>query len=397
MTVFSPRLPRVLAVLSFCFAALVSFAAESEPKAKPAPLPSEEACAAFGQKLAELLDGGQAAEVTAQLDKAALIARITPGLGFTATESRDFSAGLLNTLPASMQRQFESFSSAKFLRVQTVGGDRRALLRLVSSEGGASYLAFICAERGAGKLVWVDVFNYTSGESVSQATRRTTLPLIAESKKNALQQLISSESAFVTNFPAVMQATRLFQSSKIPESWAVTEKLPPEVRKDRTVLMLRLQLAQSLDDEKYLAVIKDWQAAFPNDATLDFISIDGDILRKDYAGAVKHVDSFAKRIGGDPYLDALAANVLFMAERYDEARKRARAALAAEPSLTDAFEALLNISLKTKNYAETVSLFEELHAQLPGLNLEEIAASDDYADFRLSRAYRDWSAKAKQP
>lgn len=401
MTTPTPFLPRALAALLLCALARIAFAAAP---ATPAPataaaaaLPSEADCAAFGRAIAALLNDGKAAEAIQQLNKVALVNRISAGLGYSESEARDFQAGVLKTLPTSLQKQLETFTSARFLRVQTVAGERRALLRFVSEEGAVNYIALICDQRGTGPVHWTDAFMYMMGETISQSTRRTVLPLVAQSKKGMLEKLTGSDSAFVTHFATVNQASQLLQKGKFVEAWSACEKLPDSLKKDRTVLMLRLRLAQSIDDTKYLRVINDWQAAFPGDATLDFISIDGDILRKDYASALKHIDSFAQRIGGDAYLDFLGANVLIMAERYDDARARARAALAVEPTLASAFDALLTITLKTKNYAETVKVLEELRSVYPAINLDSIAADKEYAEFRLSRAYRDWSAQAKNP
>lgn len=361
----------------------------------PTSVPSEADCAAFGRELADLLQNGKSGDAIRLLDQDALIARTLAGLDLPVGVARGFSGGLKASLPASLQQQFSGFATAHFLRVQNVGDDRRALVRLLSNDSAASYVAFVCVRRGTAPLQWSDAFTYTTGETISQSARRTALPLIIEANKSVVQKWTSTESGLAAHFETITQANRLLQSGKIVDAWALCEKLPPDVQKDRTVLILRLRLAQAIDEAKYLRVIGEWQATFPNDATLDFISVDGDILRKDYAAALAHAESFAKRIGGDPYLDLLAANILSMSQRYDEARVRARAALAADATLTDAFDTLLMISLKTHNFAETVTLLEQVRAAHPSVDFNNIATDPDYAEFRLSRAYLDWTAKKK--
>ncbi len=382
---------RVSVAFWLCLVALVSFAAEPTST----KLPDEAECATFGRSLAEMLRDGKVDEVIRLLDANVLVDRTLDGISFDGAGAREFRAGMTESMPKTFKTQFAGITDARFLRVQTVGKDRRALVRTITENGGASYMAFVCTRRGAGPIMWGDVFQYTSGESISESARRTALPLIAEGKKNAVLKLVTSESAYVANFPSIARATQLFQSGKLVEAWAITEKLPPEVQKDRGVLLLRLRLGQAIDDTKYLRVINEWKAAFPADAALEFISVDGDILRKDYTSALAHLEAFSKQIGGDPYLDYLAANILVGAERYDEARKRARLALAGQDDLNDAFDTLLQITLRTKNYAETVSLLTELRARHPEINFEGITSDPDYAEFRLSRAYRDWAAKKK--
>ena len=382
------RFPR-LALLMVALLATIAGVARA---AQPAEL-DDEACAAFGHTIAGHFDAGNAKEVVDLLDQFGFLDRITVGLGYNANEERDFRAGVLKTLPQNLTTQFETFTSGRFLRVQKVGAEKRALVRVVSEDGAANYLAFTCSRRGNGPLRWSDAFVYMSGETMSESSRRTILPLVAQSKKGLIERLTKNESEFVAHFPKVHQASRFIQSGEMAKAWAEVEKLPASLKKDRTVLMLRLRAAQAVGEPEYLKVIEDWEAAFPGDATLDFISIDGDVMRKDYTKAVQHIDSFAKRIGGDAYLDFLAANVLLMAERYEESEKRARAGLKTEPKLANAYDVLLTIALKAKNHAEIISILETLRGLYPTMNIEEVVADDLYKDFRASDAYRAWLAK----
>lgn len=388
-----------LALLGLALAAPVVLAADSAaPAATPlSTQPTEAECAELGRTLAGLIAEGKADDVIALLDRPALAGRTVEGLGLDEAGARDFRAGLLQNVPAALKREYASMTAAHFVRVQTVGADRRALLRLLQQDGGASYIAFVGIRRPGEAVKWCDAFSYTGGETISQSARRTVLPFLQEAKKNSLQKLIGSDSAVVTYYATITSATRLFQNGKPVEAWTACEKLPAEVQKDRTVLVLRLRIAQALDEAKYLRVINEWKAAFPSDPTLDFISIDGDLLRKDYAAALGHVESFARQIGGDAYLDFLAANVLMLAERYDEARKRARLALADNSGVNDAYDTLLTISLKSKNFAETAAVLTELRTRFPALDLSAVAGSEEYAEFRLSRAYREWVAQNKTP
>ncbi len=380
-------------------AAGVGGAARAADSSRPpaANAPAEEDCATFGRQLAALLNRGEGEAALQLLDQFALLDRIANGLGFSAPEEADFRAGLFKTLPAALKQQFATFSQTKFVRIQNVGGHRRALLRLTTDDGAVNYIGFVCTRRGTGPVRWADMFIYLSGELLSETTRRTALPLIAQSRKGILDRLTGTESAMVRYFPAIQRATQLMQGGKRIEAWAECEKLPEALKVDRTVLLLRMRIAQGIDDIKYLRVIDQWRTAFPDDPTLEFISVDGAFLRKDYAAALGHVDAFARQLGGDAYLDFLAANALLMAERYPEARARARAALAVEPGLTSAFDSLLTISLKSRNYSETVAVLEELRTAFPGIDLSAITSDESYAEFRLSTAYLAWSARQKEP
>lgn len=376
------------------FAAAILAATLLRGADKPAG-PSDEECTAFGRQVAQLVETGRAGDVVGLLDISGLLDRITTGL-VTGKQEQAFRAGMQKGFSTNLAKQYDAFISARFVRLQHVDNETRALVRLVSQEGAVNYTAYICSRRPNGPIQWKDAYLYLSGETMSQTSRRTALPLLAEEEKGLLDRLLKSESAYVANFEKVHQAMQAFRQGDSAKVWQICEKLPAEVQRDRTILVLRLRAAQALDDAKYLKVITDWAAAFPNDSTLDFVSIDGAIMRKDYPAALKHIAAFSQQVGGDTYLDFLTGNVLVMAKRYDEARKKARGVLAAEPTLTDAFDTLLSISLETKNYAETVSVLDEVQQRFPTVDVDaDIAGTEPFAEFRLSKTYLDWRSRRK--
>lgn len=380
---------RLVALLSWCILSTAGFAAEPAPAARP--LPDEAACAAFGQQLAALLDDGKIDDVLKLLDPSAFVARVTPGLGFTEQEAREFQKGALRAMPDTMKRQFAPFDNVHFVRVETAGPERRVLLRLRALNGGTfNYVAFTCESRAPGSMVWVDLFNAMLGDSASQSVHRMALPAIATSKKNLLPGLSPTESTYALHFPAIVRIGELAQAGKNAEAWLICEQLPPVVQNERSVLLLRLQVAQAVDEKKTQGVIDDWEKTFPGDPTLHFLLIDRSRQDKDYAAALRHLEAFSKSLGGDAYLQVTAAYLLSEAGRYDEARQRCRAAQAAEPGLLAALAALLTISLQSQSYTETASLLEEFQTRVPALDLKKFTSTEDYAGFRSSPVYRDW-------
>ena len=360
--------------------------------ANVAQSPTETECTAFGEKLADMFATGQAQEAVDLLDRAQFAARVTDGLGLKAEDELLFKQGLLKNFSGNLTRQFENFTKARFLRLQNVNGETRALVRLISDDGAANYTSFVCARDGNGGVRWIDAYLYLAGSTVSEAVRNTALPVIAEMKKGVLDKITSKESVFAANIGKIQQATVALQKGKNAEVLALCDALPKDVQLNRMVLILRLRAAQPLDEKRYLAVIEDWEAAYPNDSTRDFISIDGAVMRKDYPAALKHIAAFGKQIGGDVYLDYLSGNVLFIAERFDEARTVARKVLKDEPSLVAAFDTLLSISLKTKNYSETIDVLEEFKRRFPTVDIkQEMVSGDEFAEFRRSSEFSVWT------
>lgn len=402
---FSPHRSALLALLASCLALAASGADPVRPataESRPAPtaaaaMPSEEECAAYGRSLAALFNQGRLDEVVRQLNIAAMAERISRGFPLSPANARNFQAGIEQQLPASLQKELSIFTQARFLRVQTVAGERRALLRLVNKSGAFNHAAFICESREPGAVSWSDAFLYSTSETISQGTRRSVLPAITQAKSVPFVKLTDEESAYVRHSKTIQQIAVLAQRGKNVEGWTLCETLPDEVKSHRAVLPHRLRIAQSLDEEKYLRVVADWETAFPADPALDLVAIDGFILQKDYPSTLRHIEALGRRIGGDPYLEFLVANVHVLAERFDEARTHARAALTAEPDLTSASDLLLTLSLKAKDYGAIVKLLEELRTTQPQVAADKLVAGAEYAAFRRSKEYLAWLDAQKAP
>jgi tetratricopeptide (TPR) repeat protein len=362
---------------------------------------TDEECATFGTQIAELFSTSKHTEAVRLLDTFAFADRVLVGLGMSDKDATEFKTGLATNLGKGLATNLATFSSARYLRIQHVGGEKRALVRMLGANGTVNYFAFIVARRANGSLKWVDLFNYLTGETLTETSRRSVLPLVAEGKKNILEKLTSSESDYVKHFPKLTRCSQLLQQGKNTEVMKELALLPASLQSNRFVLSLRIRATQDVDEEAYAKVITDWEKAFPDDASLDLISIDGDCMRKDFASAVKRIDSLSARIGGDDYLTYLKGNVQMMGGQYAEARRSARAALAAEPTLTSAWDTLLNTSLKEKQFDETVSLLIEFGALYPHADMKTIVDGEAaYEEFRASEAYRNWVTglqKAKEP
>lgn len=355
-------------------------------------------CEEFGTQLADYYSTDKHAEVVRQLDSFAFVKRVLNNLGLDEKEENEFRAGLLSSLSKTFTQQFKTFSSARYLRAQSVDGEKRVLLRCVSEAGAVNYFAFVVDRRASGSLKWVDVFIYLTGEKISETMHRALLPIAANNQKSLLDKLTSRESDYIRNFPKITKATQLIREKKHKEALAELDQLPADMKSQRFVLTLRLGAAQEVSEEAYLKVITEWEKTYPGDTALDLVSIDGDLLRKDYPRAIRRVEQLSARLGGDTYQTFLKGNIQMLAGQYDEARRSAREVLAAEPTLTSAWDTLLNVSLREKNYADTAAVLVEFEAAYPTAKMKEaIATNEAYADFRTSAEYRTWAGAKESP
>ena len=87
-------------------------AAAGEP-ATVAPI-TEEECAVFGRKMAELINGGTAAGVVDYFDPYVLADRVLLGLDLSKRDRQDITGGFTGGLKETLKREFPKFVAARF-------------------------------------------------------------------------------------------------------------------------------------------------------------------------------------------------------------------------------------------------------------------------------------------
>ena len=356
--------------------------------------PSEEECAAFGEEIARAVNGGTASAVVDLLDPYALAARTLAGIEMKDDFRRGVAGGIASSARESMLRAFGGFGKARFLRVLKVDGELRPLVRLMTQDGGMNYHAYVVARRASGRLKWVDTHVCLTGELMSETMRRLLLPAVAEENAGFLERLTRGEGEYMKNLPKITAVQQKLQTGDIAGAQALLDTLPQELRAMKPILAMRLLVAQKGDQAAYLEVIREWESHFPGDPSLGLVGIDGAFLRQDYDGGLKSLGRLRAYTGDDPHLDLLEATMLRLARRFPEARAAARRCLAADPTQSSAYDALLQTELDAKNHAGVAALLSELETNYPGFDMDQaIAAAAEYAEFRGSPEYGRWVAQ----
>lgn len=378
--------------------AFFSVIAEDRPKSGQ---PTDEELIAFGEQIAGCLSNGQPEALAHRLDGDGLVIRVLAGLDADSKFRQDFSGAFISNLSATIAREYKAYEKAHFLRLQTLPtGGKRVLIRCLTKDGGFNYLAFVCRRKTGAGPAWVDVYNFATAELLSESSRRGVLPFIAESKKNFFEELTGKENTFIKNFPKIQQALSLLSSQDFEKANAIFDQLPDELRKEKFILVLRLQATQSLADEKYIQTMTDWADTYPDDPALDLVSIDAAFMRKDYDECIRRMESLQKRIGGDPYLDWFIGAAHRLAGRNDQALACARKALKEEPTLEVALDLTIVVSLELKAYDATVETLDIIQRNNPDADVPaNIAADKMYADFIKSPEFEKWAGRttALQP
>jgi hypothetical protein len=81
------------------------------------------------------------------------------------------------------------------------------------------------------------------------------------------------------------RAGRLLGEGKPAEALAIYRSLRPETRKQKVVPLGRIAAAQAADDDReYAGALEEYRKLFPDDPSLDLLSVDAFFMRKDLPG-----------------------------------------------------------------------------------------------------------------
>ena len=132
----------------------------------------------------------------------------------------------------------------------------------------------------------------------------------------------------------------------------------------------------------------------PDDPALALMSIDSNLMRKDFEGAREAVRSLKKTIP-DPYLDFYIGYVELHAEQYSKAEACARRFLESDPDDIEGYELLLEVGSAQERHemtAEALTALESDHE----MDYSGVFESEDWQSFVMSAAGKQWVAARRQ-
>src|SRR6185312_8717296 len=139
---------------------------------------------------------------------------------------------------------------------------------------------------------------------------------------------------------AIKAARELHVAGKDVEALAKLDSLPAAVRATKAIAVMRVEIASAISRDAKRAALDEVATMFPNDPTIAMLEIDGALLRGDYDGALRNVDTVDRAIGGDPFQDAVRAEILLKRNHpgdLDRAHDLVESVIRADPALKKAW------------------------------------------------------------
>lgn len=359
-----------------------------------APSRPEETYRQVAVEFGRAVEAANADAAAARIDYDAMLDTAMEGIDAPQAVREGFQRGVKRGVKnagftAEVIHAAEKGARYTLLRVLRIGGEGRALFRMIFTEGGVAYHDLVIGMSRDGKVRIKDVYVYYSGERLSQILRRAYIAVAADANKGLLDRLSGWESDYVKNLPVLKKMTESYKAGQHREVLKAYLQLPDSLKKDKSFLVIRVQAAQALGDERYAAAMEDFRRYYPDDPCLDLLGIDVYAIRKDYARALASIDRLDRSLGGDPYLSVLRAGMLLRQGNPASARKAALGAIGAEPDLVDGYWTMVTISLEEKAFDDTLKWLKVLRDRFD-LAFQDLTTVPEYAEFVRSPQYQAW-------
>ena len=198
---------------------------------------------------------------------------------------------------------------------------KRILFRLLPESGGVNYHELLMRAMPDGSPRVVDIYVFATGERLSETARRVLIQSQAADSPSLLDRLTRRESAAAKSFKSTLAVLEAIRNGQPQEALRVCNELPPEVQRQKFVLLLRYQAACQVSDAELDQAVEAFRQEFPDDPAQDLLSIDYFINHQRYTDANRAIARVKKRTGGDAYLEMLSANVALFEKKPDCARE----------------------------------------------------------------------------
>lgn len=336
---------------------------------------------AFAVTLSAALNTCDKAELDRFIDVHSMMLSAARQSNARGRQQRELLAGMREN-SGDIRSQFCASGQASdgmhFLRVRERGGKQALLFRSVTDDS-LNYIEFYAGKSKDGSTKVDDIYIYMNGQSFVETLTQMIDVLLGDDSIVAAFEKISSQ---LSSDPAA--------------ALRAIEALPKSARDSKPLQLLKIQAASTIDDATYGAAIAEYEGLFPNDPSLNLVSIDGYIVRKNYEKALEVIDNLETSLGGDEYLDELRIGLL-LEEGKDLGRATtlAEKAVTAQPESEDAHYLLLGVHVANRNFAGAVAIMRlmgerfELVFETDGLD----PSDPDYTALKASPEWEAYQAK----
>jgi len=327
---------------------------------------------------------GRAGLVAGRFDLAAFVREVLQGLPVSRRVWEEFEAAVrmgLEDLPGGLLADSIG-QDFRFLRLVEVDGTTQMLFRVWDEAAGVNYLRGVADSAGGEDWKLVDMFSYSSGETLSESMRRTYLPLLVGESGGELDE--AERRLLRAGYEEFQRAVAAFHEGDFAAARREFATVPEALREQRFGRVLEIEILSRADVEpqEYAAVLEAFGKAFPGDPSLPLMMLEHHSLRGEHEQVLARIDEIDVLLGGDEFLHFLRAGALSGLGREAEAVVGLQRAIAAEPEIEELRWALVLAALPAGEHALVAETLRALKSDFEyDFSAEQLQAAEAYEDF----------------
>lgn len=248
-------------------------------------------------------------------------------------------------------------------------------------------MEFVLARQADGQVRAVDLYVYASGELTSEGIRRMYL-MALRSQPGSPQPRGGASPELFQHFEKYKQLTTALQNGEHRQVLQVYDSLPLALRQEKFAMIAALRATVDIDNQRHIQLAGEYRALFPSDASLDLMTLDSLILKKQHDEALQAVDRIDKALGGDPFLHVMRAGIV-LAQDPAAAQQHAQSAIDAEPTLQQGYWTMVQCLLQQRDFDATAVWLTTIRDKFQ-VTIGDLRTAPEYAEFVQSQQYRDW-------
>ena len=190
----------------------------------------------------------------------------------------------------------------RFLRIRTYKDRSGLLFRSAGENGSLNFFCFVLSETAPHDFRVIDIYTMGINEYASETLRRTYCHLVASLLGEEGRQFTKDNGAYVNSIEAVAAISQQLKAGAWEDVLNSAAALPPAVKSERSVLLMRLKAAENYSVTSQAKVMEDWLKAFPDEMDLPLKLAGHYTTQERWDDAERVVKRLLESTGGDARL-----------------------------------------------------------------------------------------------
>ena len=356
------------------------------------PVTSDESASEFGNAFEAAIKSKNAQQSASLLYMKPLYDRAVDGVSLAAFK-KGFAGAWRQATDQLIANMSVEGSQIKFVGVRESPAGPGALMRVLNADGSCVYQLWYLVTDNEGKPRALDAFIFFAGENLSETVRRLALLSVPRDDRTFVEKLTGKELEFSKNQETLLKLLEANSKKDFDGVLAAYNQLPASLQKEKFTMMLKVAATMQMsNDELYVKALEEYQEVFPNDASIDLVSLDLNFLKRRFDKVHESMTRLEQTIGVDGHLRTLRASAYYEEGKIEEAIKYAEKAIAIQEDLDTPHFLLTALYSQQGKFDEAVKVLRKLVTDFEYIEFDhsdpvfaELLKSKEYAEFERFR------------